>query len=79
MDARAKPVNGYEHLSNIAALRFTQWEGQEAVMTLFIAGLLIYNFNMDWWWYGIAAGIWLYRAYALEDVSGKMMCRYKSN
>jgi len=27
-------------------------------MTLFISLLLIYNFHMDWWWYGIAVGIW---------------------
>jgi hypothetical protein len=28
-------------------------------VTLFISFLLIYNFNMDWWWYGIATAIWL--------------------
>ena len=28
-------------------------------MTLFISFLLIYNFNMDWWWYGIATAIWV--------------------
>lgn len=28
-------------------------------MTLFIASLLIYNFNMEWWWYGVAAVIWI--------------------
>ena len=27
-------------------------------MTLFISFLLIYNFHMDWWWYGIAVAIW---------------------
>ena len=27
-------------------------------MTLFISFLLIYNFHMDWWWYGIAIGVW---------------------
>ena len=27
-------------------------------MTLFISFLLIYNFHMDWWWYGIAIAIW---------------------
>ena len=27
-------------------------------MTLFISFLLIYNFQMDWYWYGIAIGIW---------------------
>jgi hypothetical protein len=27
-------------------------------MTLFIAGLLIYHYNMEWWWYGVAALIW---------------------
>lgn len=31
-------------------------------MTLFIACLLIYNFGMEWWWYGIAAAIWGIRA-----------------
>jgi hypothetical protein len=28
-------------------------------MTLFIAYLLIYHYNMEWWWYGVAGGIWL--------------------
>ncbi len=28
-------------------------------MTLFIAFLLIYNFDMDWWWYGIATALWM--------------------
>ena len=28
-------------------------------MTLFISFVLIYNFNMDWWWYGIATAIWV--------------------
>jgi hypothetical protein len=28
-------------------------------VTLFISFLLIYNFNMDWWWYGIATAIWV--------------------
>jgi hypothetical protein len=28
-------------------------------MTLFISFLLIYNFNMDWWWYGIATVLWV--------------------
>jgi hypothetical protein len=28
-------------------------------VTLFISFLVIYNFNMDWWWYGIATAIWL--------------------
>ena len=28
-------------------------------MTLFIACLLIYHFDMDWWWYAIAALIWI--------------------
>ena len=31
-------------------------------MTLFIACLLIYNFGMEWWWYGIAGAIWAVRA-----------------
>jgi hypothetical protein len=28
-------------------------------ITLLIAGLLIYNFNMEWWWYGIAGVVWI--------------------
>lgn len=32
-------------------------------MTLFIACLLIYNFHMEWWWYGIAGVLWLIHAY----------------
>ena len=28
-------------------------------MTLFIAILLIYHFDMDWWWYAIAVVIWI--------------------
>jgi len=27
-------------------------------MTLFIAALLIYHFDMAWWWYAIAVTIW---------------------
>jgi len=27
-------------------------------MTLFIACLLIYHFNMEWWWYLLATIIW---------------------
>lgn len=27
-------------------------------MTLLIACLLIYNFHMEWWWYGVAGGLW---------------------
>lgn len=27
-------------------------------MTMFIASLLIYHFNMEWW-YGVAAVIWI--------------------
>ena len=27
-------------------------------MTLLIACLLIYHFNMPWWWYAVAAMIW---------------------
>jgi hypothetical protein len=29
-----------------------------ALMTLFIACILIYHFGMAWWWYPIAAVIW---------------------
>jgi len=28
-------------------------------MTLLIACLLIYNFDMEWWWYAIAGLVWL--------------------
>ena len=28
-------------------------------MTLFIACLLIYHLNMEWWWYGVAIAIWI--------------------
>lgn len=28
-------------------------------MTLLIACILIYHFNMAWWWYVIAAVVWL--------------------
>jgi len=28
-------------------------------MTLFIACLLIYHFNMDFYWYAIAVAIWM--------------------
>ena len=27
-------------------------------MTLFIACLLIYHLNIEWWWYLVAAAIW---------------------
>ena len=27
-------------------------------MTLLIACLLIYHYNMEWWWYAIAGAIW---------------------
>lgn len=27
-------------------------------MTLLIACLLIYNFHMEWWWYGVAGITW---------------------
>lgn len=28
-------------------------------MSLLIACLLIYNFNMPWWWYAIAGLVWI--------------------
>lgn len=28
-------------------------------MTLLIACLMIYHFEMAWWWYGVAAGVWI--------------------
>ncbi len=37
-------------------------------MTLFIACLLIYHFNMAWWWYGIAAAIWAAHMWGWIDV-----------
>lgn len=32
-------------------------------MTLLIACLLIHNFDMAWWWYAVAAGLWSIKAY----------------
>jgi len=32
-------------------------------MTLFIASLLIYRFDMAWWWYGVAVAIWFAHLY----------------
>ena len=34
-------------------------------MTLFIAVLLLYHMNADWWWYFIALAIWGGHQYAL--------------
>lgn len=34
-------------------------------MTLFISCLLIYNFNMSGWWYGVAAVIWICQLIAI--------------
>jgi len=28
-------------------------------MTLLIACILIYNFNMEWWWYAIVGATWI--------------------
>lgn len=36
-------------------------------MTLFIACLLIYHFHMEWWWYGVAAALWLPHAWAIGN------------
>ena len=36
-------------------------------MTLFIACLLIYHFDMNWWWYLVAAAIWIGKWRALEN------------
>jgi hypothetical protein len=36
-------------------------------MSLLIAGILIYHFDMDWWWYPLAVGIW----------AGHMAMRYR--
>jgi hypothetical protein len=38
-------------------------------MTLFIACLLIYHFDMDWWWYGIAVATWIAGIAAQDQVS----------
>jgi len=42
-------------------------------MTLLIACMLIYHFDMSSWWYVAAGAIWLFRLavlkYALSDVS----------
>lgn len=35
-------------------------------MTLFIACLLVYHFDMSWWWYGIAAAIYVVQGLALD-------------
>jgi len=52
-------------------------------MTLFIACLLIYNFHMDPWWYGIAAGLWILQALYMDRVVRDNVkaasCRYTSN
>jgi len=56
-------------------------------MTLFIASLLIYHFNMPFWWYAIAAAIWGYKQYHMHEsikrnlglVIEHSSCRYKSN
>ena len=28
-------------------------------MTLLISCILIYHFNLAWWWYAIAAAVWV--------------------
>jgi hypothetical protein len=35
-------------------------------MTLLIACLLIYHFDMSAWWYAVAAGTWGIRAWAID-------------
>lgn len=35
-------------------------------MTLLIACLLIYHFNLPAWWYAFAAGTWVVRAWAID-------------
>jgi len=32
-------------------------------VTLLIACILIYQFNMDWWWYGVAIFVYLGHIY----------------
>ena len=51
-------------------------------MTLFIACLLIYNFNLSAWWYAIAIVIWILKLFALDrivkDNVRAASCRYIS-
>jgi len=47
-------------------------------MTLFIAGLLLYHMDADWWWYLIALAIWGGHRYALTHL-GKAYSRFASN
>jgi len=37
-------------------------------MTLFIACLLIYNFHMEPWWYGVAVVLWVVRYVVMDKV-----------
>ncbi len=52
-------------------------------MTMFIAGLLIYHFNMDWYWYGIAAALWAAKLFWMylwdEEIKGAIRdcCRFQ--
>lgn len=52
-------------------------------MTLFIACLLIYNFNLSAWWYAVAAGIWALKLFALDKITRDNVraasCHYNSN
>lgn len=37
-------------------------------MTMFIACLLIYHYDMAWWWYGVAAAIWVLHPVVLAEI-----------
>lgn len=48
-------------------------------MTMFIACLLIYHFNMDWWWYGVAAALWAIQLFffvSLNDQTSRV-CQFR--
>lgn len=38
---------------------------------MFIACLLIYHYNMEWWWYGIAAVIWMAHIAVIAELKSK--------
>ena len=37
-------------------------------MTLLIACLLIYHYNMEWWWYAIGAVVWFFHLWFYMDL-----------
>lgn len=48
------------------------------VMTLLIASLLIYHYNMEWWWYGVALVIWIEQVTMYAELAGSNPCRYRA-